>query len=709
MRIFTILAVLAVAASPAFAGVLIGNNPNVSDGGLNMTPPGAWQQMIITGSNSTSKENDRHGPDGGDWSVNGSDGGGHSPAWDAYWYQRFTVASGAIQAGATSISLSGWSKAYAQWWSGENWNWVQEAHVELWVDGAKVFDGVSSNNTNRDTWAEHQYNGTVNVTDHVEVRLHTVKGNDQYGTGNLGAIWWSSRYDDIRLFACPAGSTECCPNPMSVTAVNPSSYTIPPALGTAEIVTITGENLTSVQGVQLAGPVIVSGTIVNQTATEIQAAFDLSAAPRGSYTLNVDRDNSGNCMDVVVADAVTINCGTPDAAVATFQNDRGLHGNAAHISRLTGSNLAGISSVRLHKSNKSDGVSDIVGTNLHMVGSDLEVTFDLTNAEAGRWDVVYEMGTACATVTPTSHKKAMLVYMPELTNASFEEPYAGTDPKTVLCPLNGPDNPKAKHWDDMTVGPRNGGDHRRDAHVFGPECVDGRIKNLTGQHYGGSDLVTSNEGTPTTWTVFQTIAAPNLDSERVTTEAFNIRAELAGNGGTEYEPVTIKIRLLDGTETDYEQVLAETEITADISDNGLHANPDYNAAIPAGVQYLSDPPILTIAFEFTAAGGGVTGLGYFGFFLDNVRSGIFVPPACVDHAVWADNNRDNAVDMRDFATLQACLTSGASTVESLSAECVCFDRDFDSQLTDTDMIEFIKCATGPGVTWSADAVPLCTP
>ena len=201
MRVLIGMLMLGLFAIPASGEILIGNNPNVSDGGLNIAPPGAWTK--VGGGSSARLDNDHNGidpDDGGDWAVGGSDGSGSSAAYDNYYFQSFAPAFGP---GQYDISLSGWSKAWAQWWSGENWNWVQEAHIELWVDNALVFDGMSSNNTNRDTWALHSYSGTHTVNSSIEVRLHSVKGNDNYGQGGLGAIFWDSRYDDITLDVVP--------------------------------------------------------------------------------------------------------------------------------------------------------------------------------------------------------------------------------------------------------------------------------------------------------------------------------------------------------------------------------------------------------------------------------------------------------------------------------------------------------------------------
>lgn len=710
MRFSAGLMVVALATAPAMAGLLIGHNPNVNDGGLNMTPPGAWTRVIVSGPDgiyTTAGLDDNRTAtpdDGGDWAVGGGDGSGSSPAANSYYYQRFTVASGAVQAGSNDISLSGWSKAWASWWSfSDNWGWLQEARIQLLVDGVMVFDGFSSNNTNRDTWALHQYSGTHNVTNHIEVRLRSIKGNNENGSGSLGAIWAFSSFDDIRLFACQTGSGDCCPNPLGFASITPNAFVIPPAPGVT-LFTINGTNLDAVTSLRLFGPFNRNGTIVTQTPTQITATFNLNNnTPAGSYNLELNRTVTNSCSNLIAPGVVTLTCTMPSATVMTITNDRGMHGNPAHKIRLTGINLASLASVVLRKSNFDPG-GDIVGTNLTMLGEELEVTFDLTNAEGGRYDVRYATGASCASVTPTAHPKSFLVYMPALANASFEEGYITPDLKTVLCPIGPPDNPKAKHWDDFITGTRHGGGHKRDGHFYGPDCVDGRVKNMTGNHYGGADFIAN---TPSSWTVFQTIAAPNVNQMRLSTAPFNIRADIAANGGTEIEPVTVKIMLIDGTESDIQQILGEKVFLGSFDSTAIQTSPEYNAIVPQGSQYFSDPPLLTIAFEFSVVGGGATGQGWYGFWIDNVYSGGYVPPSCAGRLVWADNNGDGMVDMLDFAELQLCLTLGSAGPQELPLECACLDRNGDERISDADVVEFIKCATGPAVPWTQDAAPLC--
>jgi len=74
-------------------------------------------------------------------------------------------------------------------------------------------------------------------------------------------------------------------------------------------------------------------------------------------------------------------------------------------------------------------------------------------------------------------------------------------------------------------------------------------------------------------------------------------------------------------------------------------------------------------------------------------------PACP--VPFADADEDGDVDMNDFATLQRCITIGAgSSLESLPAECWCFDRNTNKVIGDAvDLNRFLACGTGPDVQW----------
>lgn len=194
MRMLIGLAVLAMIAAPAAADVLI-------DDSLSGSPPGDW---IKVGGGPDARAETDHGGDG-DWAVGGSDGSGNSAPYDNYYYQSFAPPNGP---GVYDVDLSGWSKAWAGWWSGENWGWLQEAHLELLIDGAMVFDGAAYNDgAYWDTWLNHTYQAQHTINSSIEVRLHSIKGNSHDGTGGEGAIWYDSRYDDIYLEVVPEPAT----------------------------------------------------------------------------------------------------------------------------------------------------------------------------------------------------------------------------------------------------------------------------------------------------------------------------------------------------------------------------------------------------------------------------------------------------------------------------------------------------------------------
>lgn len=73
---------------------------------------------------------------------------------------------------------------------------------------------------------------------------------------------------------------------------------------------------------------------------------------------------------------------------------------------------------------------------------------------------------------------------------------------------------------------------------------------------------------------------------------------------------------------------------------------------------------------------------------------------------FADLDGDTDVDMVDFAAFQRCF---AVTTLLEGHPCLCLDRDDDTILTLSDLSEFIKCFTGPGLVWSLGVTPDCTP
>jgi hypothetical protein len=73
---------------------------------------------------------------------------------------------------------------------------------------------------------------------------------------------------------------------------------------------------------------------------------------------------------------------------------------------------------------------------------------------------------------------------------------------------------------------------------------------------------------------------------------------------------------------------------------------------------------------------------------------------------FADWDNNGQVDMVDYANLQLCLSP---TPLGSSNQCLCFDRDDNKIVDQTDVAAFGRCATGPGILWSLDLVPDCVP
>ena len=506
--------------------------------------------------------------------------------------------------------------------------------------------------------------------------------------------------------------TSACTNPSTVSTVSPSSVTIPPPAPNNQQLTITGTNLDLATGVRLQGPANIPGSIQSQSANQIVATFDLSNRPFGTYALVVERD--APCPDAIRENAFTIDCTCPESTLIAAVDANGMSGDNAHVLTLIGTNLQCLSEVKLKKTRGSG--AEIVGTNLTMVGGNLQVTFDLTNAEGGRYNITATH--PCGLISPIGGlTEGFLVYMPQITNGSFEEGYAADNTTGSICENPGANGnrPFAKHW-DVAMMPASGlGGPKRDGNVHFPECdcgpapCSGNIKNVTGTHYAGFDVITSGSFAVNTVAFFQTIAAPNVDVNGVTTAPFNVRAEFAINGGAPAYPVTAQLRLLDGTEEDG-VVLASTIIPSKYEldgDGGLVADPNYNAVIPAGTLFSSQPRLLTIEFRFTTAATSPPATPY-GFWVDNVRAGPFMAPNCPT-TIWADADNDGDVDHDDFGVFQACYTGPGFAISPNPPICVCFDRNADNRLTETDFNEFKNCVSGPAVPWSPLVAPNCTP
>ena len=84
-------------------------------------------------------------------------------------------------------------------------------------------------------------------------------------------------------------------------------------------------------------------------------------------------------------------------------------------------------------------------------------------------------------------------------------------------------------------------------------------------------------------------------------------------------------------------------------------------------------------------------------------------PPDVCGKVWADIDRDDDVDTRDFGILQLCLSPQGGPV---AEGCECFDRDGgygDRDVDIDDVAAFVDCTTGAEVPWNQELTPDCVP
>jgi len=436
--------------------------------------------------------------------------------------------------------------------------------------------------------------------------------------------------------------------------------------------------------------------------------------------------NSGQYIDTPITGltapgAILVSCnGQPPAVLEAVVNARGLAGLGSpspHTLRVTGRNLGNITGLKLVRS--WFGPQEIAATSFQVIDAGtLEATFNLADAEGGRYDIVPI--DPCGLANPL--KEGFLVYLPQITNGSFEVGYQNDPTTGSVCDAPGPNGnrPKPKHWDigKLEMDQQS---FRRDGNIW-TMCVANPdpppkdiLGGVTGDHYAG---LMSNNDQEAENSAFQTIAAPNVDANGMVTELTQVRADC---GVRSYDPgsSTAFIRLHDGAEDG--PVIDEIEINstdrAPYDYDGLVSHPDFHADVPVGYIYTSDPPLLTIELVSHSKVGDVCPAGVCApdiplalkaFHFDNVFIGSYM--RCNDgRIVWADDNKDGFVDSTDFAVLQRCITAGTPGPVDLSEPCACFDHNFDSAITESDVTDFINCATGPAVPWAAENVPFCFP
>jgi hypothetical protein len=186
MRVFVGLILVGAFALPALAappGILVGNNPDVNNGGLISFSGGQPATWVMTGSGVPGEQaNDRGGPDGSDLLVGGT--------WNTNYEQWYTQEF-AIDAGTYDIHVEGWTKAWSGSWGDPA---TMHADVSLLIDGAVVW---TSPDAAWDTWVL-QSNDLLGqaVASSVGVRLHA------QAIGGT-APWNHCRFDDVVLNVTP--------------------------------------------------------------------------------------------------------------------------------------------------------------------------------------------------------------------------------------------------------------------------------------------------------------------------------------------------------------------------------------------------------------------------------------------------------------------------------------------------------------------------
>ncbi len=424
-------------------------------------------------------------------------------------------------------------------------------------------------------------------------------------------------------------------------------------------------------------------------------------------------NNAGVITGVPRPQGLLVKCGrNPGTLIRKVLQNRMQLGTSATL-RLQGDNMAGLlassgGGVSIRKMRSAgggigvDGTITITGQNTRLDGNDLLVDFDLSgaNVEAGRYWV--RPNDACRNAM--WFPEAVLVYLPQLTNPSFEVPYeADARENNNFCvnnsewDANGGGNKKRPiHWDLTWGGPGmdpDGGGYgsdqfsfRRDGNVWGPSCMDSTVEGMTGQHFASIQMNFSLSdyyaGT------YQTIAAPHLSGQTSTKDYdVYVDAHIAAFGTSSYG----RIRLRDGDNFNG-AVIAETIIpNTQVYGDQIVRSPEFRATVPAGYIYTSNPAILTIEFDFvySVADNG-PGMNLAAFHLDNVRN------RYIDcgRSRWADSDDDGDVDMDDFGAFQVCYSGQTGTAADT---CGCFDRNQDGRVEDIDWVAFQNCALGPTV------------
>jgi hypothetical protein len=270
--------------------------------------------------------------------------------------------------------------------------------------------------------------------------------------------------------------------------------------------------------------------------------------------------------------------------------------------------------------------------------------------------------------------------MPTLTNAGFEDAWDGSITNGFCGAPRQSNGPEPRHWGfslDMSSLPGLAGAYRRDGDIYVTGCSATTPNGGEGTHYGSFQF-SGNTGFPSRTSIFQTIAAPNVIGQTVHQ---GLDVQLAYKVSQSIDQAVLRLR--DGTHRG--SVIASASLAYfsgdPLEDSGV-------ISLSAGYVFTSNPPLLTIEYEYnTTTGGSALHASHF----DNVR----LVPACFLPA--ADTDGDTDVDLEDFAMFQQCY-SPDGPIPTSPSYCKCLDSDGNGTINaELDFNAFRNCASRANV------------
>lgn len=521
-----------------------------------------------------------------------------------------------------------------------------------------------------------------------------------------------------------------CPGAQHTTVAPVSPASQDNTANTTLTITGTALNLvTQVQLVPVAGGNTLTGTnlVVGAGNTTLTATFATTGALDGLYDVVTAQAPSPPCLVRVLPAAFELTCPT-SATVSGVEPGSFVNPTETASLTVTGTNLGQISGASL--TDESGDLPPINSTALAMVGSDLQLGFDLSCAPAGRYDLVLSRNDGCRGTTVNN--AVWLVKTPPAGSCLWQ-PWASDWTVLNLGPDLDPPNLvyDATNWDFSFNQQTNLGTtlDTPDSSLLALHWfLDGQdgFPNPGGSGSGGVfQTITVQPGIPLEYSFYWKGAVSDgvgwfefllIDGPFNMYDADQLQESPSINN-----PSIIRKRELTTGDFAWEQI---THLTA--ADSG-----------PAGPRAQTITPTGTLATVVLKAGrvpsGGMTSLwdnivvtqsggpnlivnGDFesgsqaslcdreAVFQDTCeydawRRSAFAPLACLQWDPFADVDGDGDVDQNDFAALQLCYTGSGSF--SLPAECACFDRpepiEPDGDIDQSDMFKFEACASGAGI------------